>query len=68
MSKLRLRSAIAAAYRVCRDLIRGAAGTDGYQQYRAHLARHHPEETPLSREAHFRREFVSRWDGVRRCC
>ena len=51
-----------------RDIIRGAAGMDAYDQYRRHLARHHPGQPPLSREDFFRRELVSRWQGVRRCC
>ena len=50
------------------DVIRGAAGTDAYAHYCAHLARHHPGEPPLSREAFFRREFSARWEGIRRCC
>jgi uncharacterized short protein YbdD (DUF466 family) len=49
-------------------VIRGAAGTDAYAHYRAHLRRHHPEEQPLSREAFFRRELSARWEGIRRCC
>lgn len=55
-------------YGACRDVIRGAAGADAYDHYRAHLCTHHPERTPLSREAFFRQEFSARWEGVRRCC
>jgi uncharacterized short protein YbdD (DUF466 family) len=50
------------------DVVRGAAGTDAYAHYLAHLARRHPDQAPLSREAFFRREFSARWDGIRRCC
>jgi uncharacterized short protein YbdD (DUF466 family) len=50
------------------DVVRGATGAQAYAQYLAHLARHHPDRQPLSREAFFRSELSSRWDGVRRCC
>ena len=50
------------------EVVRGAAGTDAYANYRAHLARHHPLERPLSREEFFRKEFSARWEGIRRCC
>ncbi len=51
-----------------RDIVRGAAGTDAYAHYLAHLQRHHPERQPLTREEFFRHEFSARWDGIRRCC
>ena len=57
--------AVAAALR---DVVRGAAGADAYAHYRAHQARHHPNDPPLTREEFFRREFSARWDGIRRCC
>jgi uncharacterized short protein YbdD (DUF466 family) len=50
------------------DVIRGAAGTEAYAHYLAHLGRHHPDQQPLSREDFFRRELSARWEGVRRCC
>lgn len=50
------------------DVVRGAAGTDAYAHYLAHLRRHHPGRIPLSREAFFRDETAARWSGVRRCC
>lgn len=52
----------------CRDIVRGAAGADAYGQYVAHLATFHPEQQPLTREAYFRQESVTRWEGMRRCC
>ena len=60
----RLRTIIAAIG----DVIRGAAGTDAYAHYCAHLSRHHSDQRPLSREEFFRRELSERWEGIRRCC
>ena len=51
-----------------RDVVRGASGTQAYAQYVAHLAQHHPDRQPLSREAFFRHELTVRWEGIRRCC
>ena len=53
--------------RLC-DIIAGASGLAAYEQYRAHLFAHHPELVPMSREAFFRADLQSRWEGVRRCC
>jgi uncharacterized short protein YbdD (DUF466 family) len=64
----RLRGAAAAVGAAIGDVVRGAAGTEAYAQYLSHLARHHPQQRPLSREDFFRREFSARWDGIRRCC
>ncbi len=64
----RLAARLAALCGVLVDVVRGAAGADAYDHYLAHLSRHHPERTPQTREEFFRRELVSRWDGVRRCC
>jgi uncharacterized short protein YbdD (DUF466 family) len=50
------------------DVVRGAAGADAYAHYLAHLAHHHPDRRPLSREDFFRLELAARWDGIRRCC
>ena len=63
-----LRSLPLRLYAACRDVLRGAVGADGYAAYRTHIARHHPDERPLSHEAYFRREFSARWEGIRRCC
>ncbi len=43
-------------------------GDAAYGAYRAHLATHHPEATPLDRAAFFRAEQDRRWNSVRRCC
>lgn len=51
-----------------RDVIVGASGLDAYGNYVAHLKRHHPERSPLSREAFAAQDLVARWTGVRRCC
>ena len=51
-----------------RDIVRGAAGTDAYERYCAHVARRHAGEAPLSRAAFFASDQAARWDGVRRCC
>ena len=51
-----------------RDVLRGAAGANAYENYLSHCAAHHPSLVPLSREAFFRLDLAARWDGVRRCC
>ncbi len=54
--------------RALHEVLRGAAGTDAYDQYLVHQRRHHPEAPPLSRAAFFREQLAARWEGVRRCC
>jgi uncharacterized short protein YbdD (DUF466 family) len=51
-----------------RDVLAGAFGADAYAGYLAHLARHHPEQVPLSRAAFFRERQDARWSGITRCC
>ena len=48
--------------------IRRLSGDDAYERYLRHLAQHHPEQTPLSREAFFKEWQDSKWKGVKRCC
>ena len=50
------------------QVLRGAAGTDAYEQYLDHQRRRHPEAPALSRTAFFREQLAARWEGVRRCC
>ena len=66
-----LRRATASCTRVAarlREIGRGATGVDAYANYLEHHLAHHPETPPKSREAFFRANLVSRWEGVRRCC
>jgi uncharacterized short protein YbdD (DUF466 family) len=51
-----------------RAIGRGATGADSYANYLRHFATHHPGQQPQSREAFFRADQASRWEGVRRCC
>jgi len=64
----RTRGAFDRVRAVCRDVLIGAAGTDAYANYLAHLTRHHPDLTPLSREAFASDDLSARWNGIRRCC
>lgn len=48
--------------------IRRLSGDDAYERYLRHLAQHHPEQTPLSREAFFKEWQDNKWKGVKRCC
>lgn len=43
-------------------------GDVAYERYVEHVRASHPDETPLSRAAFYRREIERRWNGVRRCC
>jgi uncharacterized short protein YbdD (DUF466 family) len=51
-----------------RHLWLGVSGLHTYESYVAHLREHHAERPIPSRQEFFRREFVERWNGVRRCC
>jgi uncharacterized short protein YbdD (DUF466 family) len=59
-----LRRALAAL----RDIWVGAAGTNAYEAYLAHLRAHHPDTSPPSRAQFARQDLDERWEGVRRCC
>ena len=48
--------------------IRRLSGDDAYERYLRHLAQHHPEQTPLSREAFFKEWQDNNWKSVKRCC
>ncbi len=50
------------------NAIRRLSGDDAYERYLRHLAQHHPEQTPLSREAFFKEWQDNKWKGVKRCC
>ena len=54
--------------RVLGELVRGAAGTGGYDRYLEHCRRHHPDEPTLTRQVFFREQQAARWEGVSRCC
>jgi uncharacterized short protein YbdD (DUF466 family) len=46
-----------------------AIGLPDYDAYVAHLRLHHPERTPMDREAFFRERLAARYDrGRSRCC
>jgi len=48
--------------------IRSVSGDDAYERYLEHLARAHPETTPLSRRAFYDERLIQKWSGVNRCC
>lgn len=48
--------------------LRRLSGDDAYDRYLAQHAKHHPDETPLSREAFFKQWQDDKWKGVKRCC
>jgi uncharacterized short protein YbdD (DUF466 family) len=50
------------------NAIRRLSGDDAYERYLRHLAQHHPEQTPLSREAFFKEWQDNKWKDVKRCC
>ena len=51
------------------SLLRRIIGAPDYECYLAHLAAHHPEVTPLSRDAFARDALARRYDRPgSRCC
>lgn len=48
--------------------VRRLSGDDAYERYLTHLAAHHPETPPLSREEFFKQWQDDKWKGVKRCC
>ena len=64
----RARGAFGQVRAALRDVLVGASGADAYGNYVAHLRRHHPGQTPLSRAAFGAADLSARWNGVRRCC
>lgn len=66
---LRLTAAhLRSTLRAGRDLWLGVSGQHAYDAFVAHCRTHHPDRAVPSREEFFRRDFVERWNGVRRCC
>ncbi len=59
---------VSAWLRHVREIVRGAAGLDAYEQYLGHLRTRHPGAKPMTREEFFRADMATRWNGVRRCC
>lgn len=57
-----------AALKKAWQLIRELSGDDAYERYLHHQKLHHPDETPLSRQAFFQQEQHRKWHGVKRCC
>ncbi|WCT72095.1 CstA-like transporter-associated (seleno)protein [Sphingomonas naphthae] len=53
-----------------RETARLMVGVPSYDAYRAHMAEHHPEATPLTRVAFFRDRQEARYGGKNggRCC
>jgi len=49
-------------------LVRRLSGDDAYERYLAHLAEHHPDEPPLSKDAFFKQWQNNKWTGIKRCC
>jgi len=46
-----------------------AVGVPDYARYCEHVARHHPDRAPMSREAFFRERMSARYGrGRSRCC
>ncbi|MBN8444148.1 MAG: YbdD/YjiX family protein [Gammaproteobacteria bacterium] len=64
MHLVKLLAALKKAWRLIREL----SGDDAYERYLRHQILHHPEETPLSRQAFFQQEQHRKWHGVKRCC
>ncbi|HZP86459.1 MAG TPA: YbdD/YjiX family protein [Burkholderiales bacterium] len=50
------------------NYLRQVSGDDAYERYVAHLARFHPDVTPMSRGEHFRRRQEEKWNRLSRCC
>jgi uncharacterized short protein YbdD (DUF466 family) len=48
--------------------LRQVSGDDAYERYLQHVARFHPEQTPMSRAEHFRFRQEQKWNRVSRCC
>ena len=57
-----------AALKKAWQLIRELSGDDAYERYLRHQILHHPEETPLSRQAFLQQEQHRKWHAVKRCC
>ena len=64
----RLASVMAAA-RAAGRILRTVLGAPDYERYLAHARRHHPERTPLTREAFVRERLEARYSRPgSRCC
>lgn len=50
------------------QMVRRLSGDDAYERYLQHHAKHHQTETPLSKQAFFKRWQDEKWNGVKRCC
>ena len=62
-------TALAALARRAARVVRLVIGAPDYERYLAHVARRHPGETPLSRDAHARDALARRYDRPgSRCC
>ncbi|MGF7155656.1 YbdD/YjiX family protein [Novosphingobium gossypii] len=53
-----------------RAMLRLMVGQPPYEDYLAHMARHHPEATPMTRVAFFRNREQARFGGAGggKCC
>ncbi|MCC7260722.1 MAG: YbdD/YjiX family protein [Alphaproteobacteria bacterium] len=43
-------------------------GDSAYDDYRQHLASHHPHAVPMSRREFFHTRQQERWSRINRCC
>jgi uncharacterized short protein YbdD (DUF466 family) len=63
------RAAFAETWQRCVTIARRIAGIPDYEAYVAHLRRHHPEQTPPSRESFLRARLAARYGASGgRCC
>jgi uncharacterized short protein YbdD (DUF466 family) len=49
-------------------VVRRLSGDDAYERYLQHYVEHHQDDTPLSKEAFFKRWQDEKWNGIKRCC
>ncbi|MDP1771175.1 MAG: YbdD/YjiX family protein [Methylobacter sp.] len=49
-------------------VVRRLSGDDAYERYLQHHVAHHQADTPLSKEAFFKRWQDEKWNGIKRCC
>jgi len=64
-----LRSALMRWWRTAARAARLAIGIPDYDGYLAHMRRHHPATTPMSRDAFFSERMQARYGkGRSRCC
>ncbi|MGQ0713146.1 MAG: YbdD/YjiX family protein [Gemmatimonadaceae bacterium] len=48
--------------------LRVVVGAPRYDAYRAHVARHHPDRTPMTRAEFERARLEARYETPSRCC